>query len=195
VASLALLVALTGTSVAAVSQLVPRNSVGTPQLRDNAVTRAKVRNNAVNSGKVANGSLLAVDFAAGQIPAGPAGTPGPTGPAGPAGPAGPGARWALVRPDGGIVSQSGGISLGAKPTAGRYMMNFGSDVTGKLILVSPGYANDPLLRGTMLAGPCGGGADGINCIAANTTSHVFVFTSDPTNTTAVDHSFYIAVIG
>ena len=39
VACLALLVALGGTSVAAVSQLVPRNSVGTAQLRDNAVSR------------------------------------------------------------------------------------------------------------------------------------------------------------
>ena len=84
VACLALLVALGGTSVAAVSQLVPRNSVGTAQLRDNAVSRTKVRNNAINSTKVANRSLLAVDLATGQLPAGRA---GPTGPAGGAGPA------------------------------------------------------------------------------------------------------------
>ena len=89
VACLALFVALAGTSVAAVSQLVPRNSVGTAQLRDNAVARVKVRNNAINSTKVQNRSLLAVDFAAGQLPAGPAGSAGPAGPAGPAGAAGP----------------------------------------------------------------------------------------------------------
>jgi hypothetical protein len=83
VACLALLVALTGTSVAAVSQLVPRNSVGPAQIRSNAVTRPKIRNNAVNSAKVANRSLLAVDFAAGQIPAGPAGPAGAAGPPGP----------------------------------------------------------------------------------------------------------------
>ena len=88
VACLALFVALAGTSVAAVSQLVPRNSVGTAQLRDNAVARVKVRNNAINSTKVQNRSLLAVDFAAGQLPAGPAGPAGSAGPAGPAGPAG-----------------------------------------------------------------------------------------------------------
>jgi hypothetical protein len=88
VACLALLVALGGTSVAAVSQLVPRNSVGTAQLRDNAVARVKVRNNAINSSKVQNRSLLAVDFANGQIPAGPAGPAGSAGPAGPAGAAG-----------------------------------------------------------------------------------------------------------
>ena len=67
VACLALFVALAGTSVAAVSQLVPRNSVGTAQLRDNAVARVKVRNNAINSTKVQNRSLLAVDFATGSF--------------------------------------------------------------------------------------------------------------------------------
>ena len=87
VACLALLVALGGTSVAAVSQLA-RNSVGTPQLRNGAVTNPKLRNNAVNSAKVANRSLLRVDFAPGQLPAGPTGPQGPAGPAGPAGAAG-----------------------------------------------------------------------------------------------------------
>ena len=88
VACLALLVALGGTSVAAVSQLA-RNSVGTPQLRNSAVTNPKLRNNAVNSAKVANRSLLRVDFRPGQLPAGPVGPQGPAGPAGPAGAAGP----------------------------------------------------------------------------------------------------------
>jgi hypothetical protein len=84
VACIALLVSLTGTSVAAVSQLA-KNSVGTPQLKTNAVTSAKVK----------NGSLLRVDFKAGQIPRGPQGARGPAGPAGATGatgapgPAGP----------------------------------------------------------------------------------------------------------
>jgi hypothetical protein len=88
VACIALLVALGGTSFAAATQLA-RNSVGTPQLKDNAVTNPKIRNNAVNSNKVANRSLLRVDFAPGQLPAGPTGPQGPAGPAGPAGAAGP----------------------------------------------------------------------------------------------------------
>lgn len=88
VAALALLVALGGTSVAAVSQL-PRNSVGTPQLRSNAVTTPKIRNGAVTTAKVRNRSLRAADFAAGQLPRGPAGPTGPAGPPGPQGPAGP----------------------------------------------------------------------------------------------------------
>ena len=88
VACLALLVALGGTSVAAVSQLA-RNSVGTPQLRTGAVTNPKLRNNTVNSAKVRNRSLLRVDFRPGQLPAGPVGPQGPAGPAGAAGAAGP----------------------------------------------------------------------------------------------------------
>ena len=82
IACIALAIGLGGTSYATVQQLVPRNSVGTAQLK----------NNAVNSAKVANNSLRALDFAPGQLlrgPAGPAGSAGPQGPVGPAGPAGP----------------------------------------------------------------------------------------------------------
>ncbi|HEU0303854.1 MAG TPA: collagen-like protein [Gaiellaceae bacterium] len=78
VASIALLVALGGTSFAAVSQL-PRFSVGTPQLKSNAVT----------SPKVANRSLRAIDFARGQLPRGPRGLRGPQGLPGQPGAAGP----------------------------------------------------------------------------------------------------------
>ena len=75
VAIVALLVALGGTSIAAVSAL-PNNSVGTAQLKGNAVISSKVKNR----------SLLRADFAAGQLPQGPQGPPGPAGPAGVASP-------------------------------------------------------------------------------------------------------------
>jgi hypothetical protein len=67
-ASVALVFALGGTGVAAVTAL-PRNSVGTAQLKANAVTSAKVK----------NGSLLEADFRSGSLPAGPAGPQGPPG--------------------------------------------------------------------------------------------------------------------
>ena len=57
VASVALLVALGGTSIAAVSAL-PARSVGTKQLKDKAVTKAKLASNAVTAAKVKNGTLL-----------------------------------------------------------------------------------------------------------------------------------------
>lgn len=72
VAYLALLVALSSTSFAAATKLLPANSVGTRQ--------------------VINGSLLARDFRPGQLPhgaRGPQGAPGTAGPQGAQGPPGP----------------------------------------------------------------------------------------------------------
>lgn len=116
VALLALFVALGGGAYAATN--LPRNSVGTAQLRNQAVNvhklgfdsvgtrriqpgavnNSRLQHNAVTTDKVRNGSLLAEDFAPGQLPhgpqgpqgpEGPPGAQGPTGPQGPAGPAGP----------------------------------------------------------------------------------------------------------
>jgi len=126
VACFALLVSLGGTSVAAVSQLA-KNSVGTAQLKNGAVTAAKIKNasvtnpkianNAVNSAKVANNSLTRVDFAPGQLPAGPTGPQGPAGPAGPAGAAGPkGAIGAITVRSASIAVPGGTAENGAYDT-------------------------------------------------------------------------------
>jgi hypothetical protein len=97
IALIALFVALSGASYAAVS--LPRNSVGPLQLKPNAVIAAKINANAVTAAKIAakavtaakiapsavdstkvkNGSLLSADFAADQIPPGPKGDPGTPG--------------------------------------------------------------------------------------------------------------------
>ena len=76
IAYLALFVALGGVSYAAIN--LPAGSVGTKQLKKNAVISSKVR----------NGSLLRRDFKAGQIPAGARGPAGPTGAQGSTGSAG-----------------------------------------------------------------------------------------------------------
>jgi hypothetical protein len=73
VASLALLVSLTGTSVAAVQQVLPRNSVGAKHVKKNAITTKKIR----------NGTLLRADFKRGQLPRGVRGPAGPAGQRGP----------------------------------------------------------------------------------------------------------------
>jgi hypothetical protein len=80
---LALFVALGGTSYAATT--LSTGSVGTRQLRDQAVTTSKLAEGAVNSAKVQDHSLLASDFRVGQLPRGSAGTRGETGPVGPQG--------------------------------------------------------------------------------------------------------------
>lgn len=84
VSTLALLVALGGTSYAAIE--LPKNSVGSSQIQKGAVKGSDIKADAVTSPKVKDGSLLAQDFKAGQIPAGPAGATGATGATGPRGP-------------------------------------------------------------------------------------------------------------
>lgn len=84
VALLALFVALGGSAYAGLT--LPRNSVGSAQLKRGAVTAAKLHTNAVTSSTVKAHSLLATDFKPGQLPQGPQGPKGPPGPAtGPAG--------------------------------------------------------------------------------------------------------------
>lgn len=120
VACLALAIALSGSAVAASVALAP-NSVGTPQLRNNAVTTAKVR----------NGSLLRADFKRNQIPAGPAGPAGAVGPAGPAGPAGPSDAYSrfLAGPIAipGIATTIVNLTI---PQAGKYVISSKAIISG-----------------------------------------------------------------
>lgn len=92
-ASGAMFVALGGTSYAATQlgthEVKGRNiapaAVGNSKLASRAVTGNKIKANAITSTKVRDGSLLAKDFAAGQLPAGAVGPAGPQGSAGPRG--------------------------------------------------------------------------------------------------------------
>ena len=159
VACIALLVALGGTSIAAVNALAP-NSVGPVQLRAGAVTKPKLRNNAVTGVKVLNHSLSAVDFRAGSLPRGPA---GPTGPAGPAGTVGPiTVRQASIEVAGGTGAQvqdgayaTGTVSVNCNP--GEKAISAGTgwsdDASGRELWVqriTPVLTNDAVtgFRGT-----------------------------------------------
>ena len=170
VASLALFIALGGTSYA-VTRL-PRNSVTTVQVKDF--------------------SLLARDFKRGQLRAGPQGPPGP---AGPAGPAGPGAKWALVSPSGAIIAQSGGISA-RHAGDGLYVLDFGASVQGHLILASYSRSSDDRSApGAIRAGTCTTSSnEGDNCVTGNDPRFVAVITYGVGSVLPVDHSFYVAVL-
>jgi hypothetical protein len=201
IASIALLVALAGTGYAAIT--LPRNSVGTAQLKDNAVITTKVK----------NGSLLKVDFAPNQIPAGPrgpVGAPGPPGAAGPKGATGPAgtaatSKWALIGRDGNLVASSCPTSNAAciqilNNGAGVYYVNFGAPVTGHPIVVSAAYRNaDTVPRGQVVAAICGNTgtsspADTITCATNNNTNTVYVTTSSFGDIPYENHAFYIAVL-
>jgi hypothetical protein len=129
ISALALAVALGGTGYAAV--VLPANSVGTAQLKPGAVIGSKVKKH----------SLVASNFQAGQIPTGPAGPAGPAGLAGPAGPAGPKGDaatklWAVVRNDGGVLRQSGGVTVAKPGGAGLYTVTFPQSVSACAPVVS-----------------------------------------------------------
>jgi hypothetical protein len=187
VACIALLVALTGTGVAAVSQL-PRASVGTAQLKRNAVTAQKINPNSVRTGHVLNGSLLSEDFKAGQIPAGPQ---GPAGPAGSQGPAGPQGRWAYVSGTGTILAQSGGITA-SRFSAGSYLVTFtGATVIDKPVLATASRASGG--ETWAMATPCGGSPQGVACAASNTTNTVLVNTLNAAGAFS-DSAAYVMVV-
>ena len=136
-----------------------------------SVGTLQLRNGAVTAAKVKGQSLLASDFKPGQVP---------------------GTRWALVRADGAIISQSGGISLTAHLT-GTYVFDFGSPVDQSAIMATPSFASGGL-RGDVIAGPCGGPPAGaIVCTVGSDNNHVIVFTSNAANTKLANWPFYVAV--
>lgn len=95
VALAALFVALGGSSYAALA--LKANSVSSNHIKDGQVKRSDIAKNAVNAGKVADFSLLAQDFKAGQLPAGPKGDTGPQGQQGATGETGPAGTGIVAR--------------------------------------------------------------------------------------------------
>jgi len=154
---LALAVALGGTGYAAVT--LPKNSVGTAQLKRGAVVAEKVKAH----------SLVAGNFKPGELPAGPTGPQGAQGLAGAAGPAGPaGAQGNPATKLFATVTRNaagGGVHLGASSGvqtlvrqgggSGTYTLSFNQDVSRCAAVVSPGGAT--LMAGQATAQTTGGG--------------------------------------
>jgi hypothetical protein len=172
VACIALLFAMTGAGYAA-GMLGP-NTVGTKQLKKNAVISTKVKNR----------SLLAVDFKAGQLPKGDPGAPGAPGAKGdPGAPGSPGSALAFARILGtGAVddANSKGIATAnvTKIGAGAYCIS-GLAFTPKnpvATLESPLSAPDLIIRVGIGVGP--------SACAAGTQVRVF---------TTSDNNFFLAL--
>jgi hypothetical protein len=131
VALVALLAALAGTSYAAVQ--LPANSVGTKQLKKNAVTGKKVKNR----------SLKAIDFATGQLPKGAKGDQGPQGVQGAQGPKGDKGDPA---PTPIITTRVGDTATGSATVdcePGEVALGGGGTVDGDGFLVDTGPNADP----------------------------------------------------
>ncbi|MBI5103911.1 MAG: hypothetical protein HZB46_02780 [Solirubrobacterales bacterium] len=130
VALTALFVALGGTSYS-VARLA-KDSVTSNAIKNGAVHRADLAANAVDTAKVADHTLLAADFKAGQLPAGPQGVAGPIGPKGD-----PGATRLIVRTSSGHGVQRTDCLPGEAATGGG-----GHSPDGYVIASIP--ANHPL---------------------------------------------------
>ena len=132
-------------AVAAVA--VAKNSVGTPQLKKNAVVSTKVK----------NGSLRAADFAPGQIPAGPKGETGAAGATGATGAPGMVRGWVEISSTGSVLA-SGGQS----PVANANVTKTG---TGTYEITANGWKPSVLLSGSPTgAAALSGGAAGTTTV-------------------------------
>jgi hypothetical protein len=141
VAYLALLLALSGTSYAAATKLLPANSVGTRQ--------------------VINGSLLKADFKSGQLPRGPRGPAGDPGDKGDTGPAGIATVGSVSGPAGPMCADGGGACQVASSTA---------TCPAGSVVVGGGWTSDSVTVAVPFAARTGGttyGVIGINFDSAN----------------------------
>jgi len=134
-ATIAVFVALGGSSVAAIS------------LKRNSVKGKHIATNAVTSPKVKNASLLARDFAPGQLPKGEQGPQGSQGPPGERGPQGSGAvPIAYTRPvptlgDTFVDSVAGVGPWTVKARCRRQASVSGQEVVLDLLIRGPGNAD------------------------------------------------------
>jgi hypothetical protein len=156
VSSLALFIALGGSSYAAIE--LKRNSVRSVHIAKGQVKAPDIGANAVDSTRIKDGTLTRSDFAPGQVtpepgqerapaPAGPSGPAGPQGGPGPTGSRGGDGRdgadatrlWAAVTGEGTLVRSSGALSA-TKDDTGRYVVRFDRDVSQCSYQATPGSA-------------------------------------------------------
>jgi hypothetical protein len=116
----------------AAGRLLPKNSVGAAQIKAAAVTGSKVK----------NGSLMAADFKAGQLPAGPKGDPGAQGPKGDPGAPGASATklWAYLNWNG-TLRRGSGIASTSKIGNGFYSVTFNQSIANCVGIAS--YMTEP----------------------------------------------------
>jgi hypothetical protein len=214
IAYVALFVALGGTSYAAVS--LPKNSVGTKQLKTGAVHRSDIASNAVSGSKVAANTLKGADIdeaSLGKVPsatsadsstsaASATNATNATNAADAAklGGLAPsafqrGVRWALINNAGtAIVAQSGGITIFSHPFPGETFVDFGSPTAGHPVWAMNSDLDNLATQGAATAGPCGVAADAYpNCAFAIHANRVHVATHNAAGTLA-DRSFYVYLL-
>ena len=122
ISCLALFIALGGTGYAAIT--LPRNSVGSAQLRSKSVGTSEMKSNAVTSRTIKRGSIQTSDMSATAR----ASLRGQAGPAGPAGP--PGTTFRAAVPTGGSVAAGNATRATHVGGTNEYTVEFPRDLSG-----------------------------------------------------------------
>jgi hypothetical protein len=124
VSLIALFVALGGTGYAAMT--LPRDSVGSSQIRTHAVGPSELKTGAVSSRAVRDRSISLGDLS----PTARASLRGQSGPQGPAGPTGPaGMTYRAAVPSGGTVQRGNAVSAQHQGGTNEYRVAFPTDVS------------------------------------------------------------------
>jgi len=159
IAVTALVVAVFGSTPlgqAASGFVMHKNSVGRAQIKNGAVSGKKIAKDAVTSAKVKDGSLVAADFKAGQIPAGPKGDKGEPGANGTA------TAYALVSANGTVdPATAKNITSANITTVNAAYCIHGLNFTPKNViatLASPPINSDLHIEAALGPGPCPPGA-------------------------------------
>ncbi|WP_354698702.1 hypothetical protein DSM112329_04392 [Paraconexibacter sp. AEG42_29] len=223
-ATIALVCAMGGTSYAAVSvtgQNIKNGTVKSIDIANNSVASADIKNGSLLKADFKAGQLPAgakgADGAPGAkgdkgdpgIPGtaaakgdkgdkgdpGSKGDKGDKGDAGTPGTPGPGAKWALVKADGTVLRQSGGITVQAFGSG--YYVDFNSSLTNSGLIATAAYlSGDTDPRANPVVEICGAPTvEHVACAVAGTNDneHVFVRTGNQAGA-AEAHAFYITAL-
>lgn len=189
VAYLALFFALGGTSFAAVNAL-PKNSVGSPQIKNGSIQKVDISKKTVSALHGLRGprGLTGATGATGA-----AGAAGAAGIQGIQGPPGPGIQWALVKADGsGLIDGTAGVTIQAHPFTGGYYLHFPSRVQGHPISLSiADIGSTGFPPGQITGASCGTGAGAITCFSGTNTVNDMFVTITNNSDTQIDQSFFV----
>jgi hypothetical protein len=223
VSTLCLFLLLGGGAAFAATNLA-KNSVGTKQIKNSAVTGAKIKNGAVTGAKIDLSSVGTVpsasnashatsadhaseatiaDNASHAATANTAGHAGSADTAGDAGALGgvPASgyqgkvMWARVDGAGTILSQSGGISLEGHPAAGAYYLHFPAPVAEKALIASGSWTpNDSGNAASYKAVSCGSASGGASCAGEGGDTTSDLYVEVTEPGKLINAAFFIAVI-
>jgi hypothetical protein len=210
--SFAVFLVLGGATAFAATEL-GKNTVGAKQLKNNAVISAKVKKEAITNAKIKKGTITGTSLNLSSIGTVPSATKADSATKAetaskadsatkantattattasnanalggqPASAYQAKTQWAVVKSNGTILQQSGGITMLEHNASGGNYLDFGQNIVGKSIITSPRYL-DPNLASRnagIAAEPCSGPLTTFPCFLSGTTNNpnvIFVSTAD-----------------